>query len=74
MALGLLINGEAVLLEVSAAISIAELVAQRQLRADRVAIERNGEIVSREAWASTTLQEGDRLEIVHFVGGGVDVR
>lgn len=41
-----------------------------QLKADRVAIERNGEIVSRANWPQTQLQNGDKLEVVQFVGGG----
>jgi thiamine biosynthesis protein ThiS len=40
------------------------------MKSDRVAIELNREIVSREQWAQTPLKDGDRLEIVHFVGGG----
>jgi len=40
------------------------------MKADRVAIELNRGIVPREQWAETSLTEGDRLEIVHFVGGG----
>jgi thiamine biosynthesis protein ThiS len=35
-----------------------------------VAVEHNGEIVPRAGWAGTTLNGGDRLEVVHFVGGG----
>jgi sulfur carrier protein len=40
------------------------------LKNDRVAIEQNGEIISRSAWESVPIQAGDKLEIVHFVGGG----
>jgi thiamine biosynthesis protein ThiS len=39
-------------------------------RYDRVAVERNREIVPRDQWAGTTLQAGDNIEIVQFVGGG----
>ena len=39
-------------------------------RADRVALETNGDIIPRTAWADTLLAEGDKLEVVHFVGGG----
>jgi thiamine biosynthesis protein ThiS len=49
---------------------ISDLIAQLGLKQDRVAIEQNGEIVPRTAWQSVSLQSGDRLEIVHFVGGG----
>ena len=40
------------------------------LKGDRVAVELNGEIVPRAAWPQTRLSSGDRLEMVHFVGGG----
>src|ERR1700755_2205676 len=55
--------------EVSAA-TVAELVEQLGLKGDRVAIELNRDIVSRAKWAETLLHEGDKLEMVHFVGGG----
>jgi thiamine biosynthesis protein ThiS len=41
-----------------------------ELRGDRIAVEHNGEIVPRTAWNQTQVRSGDRLEIVHFVGGG----
>jgi thiamine biosynthesis protein ThiS len=40
------------------------------LKADRVAVELNREIAARGSWDSTQLKDGDRLEIVQFVGGG----
>ena len=52
--------------------SVAELVAHLGMKADRVAIELNREIVPRDRWASTSLRDGDKLEIVHFVGGGTN--
>ena len=51
--------------------TLAELVEQLALKGDRVAVEQNREIVPRERWAETPLKDGDRLEIVHFVGGGL---
>jgi len=41
------------------------------MKGDRVAVEVNRKIISRTQWAETWLTEGDELEIVHFVGGGV---
>lgn len=41
-----------------------------EMKADRVAIEHNGEIVPRTTWQQVLLQNGDKLEIVQFVGGG----
>jgi sulfur carrier protein len=49
---------------------IRDLIAELGLKGDRLAIEQNGNIVPRSEWGSTALAEGDRLEIVHFVGGG----
>ncbi len=47
------------------------LISELGLKGDRVAVEHNGSIVPRGEWETTSLSEGDRLEIVHFVGGGV---
>jgi len=63
------INGEA--REFSSPLSLASLLEQMGLKADRVAVELNRNIVPRDQWAATGLNEGDQLEIVHFVGGGV---
>ena len=53
-----------------APLSLQDLLQQLGIKPDRVAVELNHNIVSREQWDKTTLSEGDRLEIVHFVGGG----
>ncbi|MDR3320084.1 MAG: sulfur carrier protein ThiS [Desulfovibrio sp.] len=50
--------------------SVADLLATRGNDENRVVVERNGDIVPRGNFAATSLQEGDTLEIVHFVGGG----
>jgi len=52
------------------AASLEQLIGELGLKGDRVAVEHNGEIVPRAGWAGTTLNGGDRLEVVHFVGGG----
>lgn len=49
---------------------IAALVAALGLDARKVAVEKNLEIVPRSAYAATALADGDRIEIVHFIGGG----
>jgi sulfur carrier protein len=54
-----------------APLTLAALVEILGMKADRVAVERNLSIVPRDSWASTPLNDGDRLEIVHFVGGGL---
>ncbi len=50
--------------------TLAALVEIMGMKSDRVAIELNLEIASRDRWPQTQLKDGDRLEIVHFVGGG----
>ena len=42
----------------------------QEYRTDRIAIELNGDIVSRKDYDKVTLKDGDSMEIVHFVGGG----
>jgi len=54
----------------SQAPSLDQLVAELGLKGDRVAVEHNGAIVPRASWSETLLNAGDRLEVVHFVGGG----
>ena len=51
--------------------NLADLVKELGMKTDRVAVERNGEISPRSSWLETSLVEGDRIEIVHFVGGGL---
>jgi sulfur carrier protein len=53
------------------ALSLAQLIEQLGMKGDRVAVELNREIVSRTQWPGRALHDGDQLEIVHFVGGGV---
>lgn len=51
---------------------LENLIHELGLKSDRVAVELNGEIVPRSTWAEAPVSEGDRLELVHFVGGGID--
>ena len=62
------VNGE--VKELSGPTSLAELINQLDLPAARVAVELNRNVVRRSEWSATRLHNGDRLEIVHFVGGG----
>ena len=62
------LNGEAQ--ELSSPISLAELITQLDLPAARIAVERNLAVVRRNDWSTTVLEDEDRIEIVHFVGGG----
>ena len=54
----------------SSAATIADLVRELELAPTKVAVERNGAIVPRSTLEDAPLAEGDKLEIVHFVGGG----
>jgi len=54
--------------------TLAALVEALEMKSDRVAVELNRDIVPRDRWTETRLNQGDRLEVVHFVGGGFDSR
>ena len=65
------INGQARRFpELAGQATLDKLIALLANQGDRVAVEQNGEIVPRASWPGSSVQEGDRLEIVHFVGGG----
>jgi sulfur carrier protein len=70
-ALTIQLNGQPrTLTELTSPVDLASVITTLGLKADRVAVEHNGEIVSRSKWAEASVNDGDRLEIVHFVGGG----
>ena len=62
------LNGEKFTLETGS--NIVNLIDKLDLNADKLAIERNLEIVPKSKFAMTIIEEGDKLEIVHFIGGG----
>lgn len=66
--MNLTVNGETRAFESVA--DVAALVSALGLDARKVAVERNLEIVPRSAYGRTALADGDRIEIVHFIGGG----
>ena len=66
--LAIKINGES--RRVRAGASIAEMLGELGLNAERVAVERNLEIVPRSTLGAVQVEDGDAFEIVHFVGGG----
>lgn len=66
--ISIMLNGDARC--VAQGLSIADLVRSLDLEPEKVAVERNREIVPRSTLADVALNEGDELEIVHFVGGG----
>jgi sulfur carrier protein len=54
-----------------ASFRLSALIEKLGMKADRVAVELNRDIAPRDRWSEITLKDGDQLEIVHFVGGGV---
>ena len=62
------LNGEPY--ELADGASVADLIERLELAGRRVAVERNLDIVPRSQYASTVLNEGDQLEVVHAIGGG----
>lgn len=56
--------------EISVQMTLLELLQQEGFQAERIAVERNGEIVPRASYGTTWIGDGDQLEVVSFVGGG----
>ena len=71
-ALRLLVNGLPRTLDgLDSPAPLTSVLERLELRPDRIAVELNGEIAPRTKWAELTVAEGNRIEIVHFVGGGL---
>jgi sulfur carrier protein len=71
MALSLILNGQQrEFAALTSGTALSGLIAELQLKGDRIAVELNGELVERARWPEVLLSAGDRLEVVHFVGGG----
>lgn len=62
------VNGETIILLEKT--SLIELLQRNGYATDKIAVELNGEIIPRSRYASVTLTDADKLEIVSFVGGG----
>ena len=62
------VNGEP--REIEENLSLPELITSLTLKPEQIAIELNQKVVRRSEWPGTVLRNGDKLEIVHFVGGG----
>lgn len=62
------LNGKA--RAVDTGLSVAGLLGELELEPGMVVVERNREILARDAIATTPVEDGDRIELVHFVGGG----
>jgi len=64
----IIVNGEA--REITPGLTLSALLVEMQLTGRRIAVERNGDIAPRSSHDQCLLQPGDRLEIVHAIGGG----
>lgn len=62
------LNGEP--RDIPAESRLDDLLTVLALPSQRIAVELNGEVVTRPKWSETPVNEGDRIEVVHFVGGG----
>lgn len=62
------LNGE--VRELSDSSSLGDLIKELGLQPERIAIELNHEVIRKPDWDTTVLKENDRIEVVHFVGGG----
>lgn len=66
--INIFINGE--FKEVPAEVSLPRLLELFSLPSQRIAIELNHEVVRKKDWANIVVKDADRIEVVHFVGGG----
>lgn len=64
----IILNGE--MKEVEANISLLNLLSQLNLAADKIAVEINKNVVRKKNWAEIFIKKADKIEIIHFVGGG----
>lgn len=67
-AINILLNGES--REVPAEVGLDKMLELFSLPERRVAVELNGSVVRRDDWPKTIVHDNDRIEVVHFVGGG----
>ena len=65
--INIILNGEK---ETTEPLTIYELILEKKLKPDIVAVEYNTDILKREEWKKTMLKDNDKIEIIHFVGGG----
>ena len=66
--MNIFINGETK--EILTELNLNELLKHFSLPNERVAIELNKEVVRKKDWENIKISDGDRLEVIHFVGGG----
>ena len=66
--MNIVLNGEEI--NIADNLNVMGLIELYELSASKVAVERNLEIVPKSAYVTTMLKENDKIEIVHFIGGG----
>lgn len=72
MSLTLILNGQPRVFDaLEESSTLEDLIKELGLKGDRIAVEHNGEIAPRPNWSDQKLVNNDRLEVVHFVGGGL---
>lgn len=64
----ILINGEKK--HLTSELNLVELLKYFELPSERVAVELNKEVVRKKNWENIKISDGDKLEVIHFVGGG----
>ena len=62
------VNGKQI--QLTSAMSVADYLEQNNYQINRIAVEMNEEILPKYSYSETMLKDGDRLEVVTFVGGG----
>lgn len=60
--------------EIADNLDLSQLIASLNLKPEQIAVELNQTVVRRVQWQATILREDDKVEIVHFVGGGCEAR
>jgi len=71
MGLVLIVNGQnRAFSELGSPTNLLEVLGKMDMKSDRIAVELNGAIAPRASWSTISIRSGDRLEVVHFVGGG----
>lgn len=74
MSLTVIFNGQSRTFDaLPATTTLDQLLLELSLKADRIAVEHNGEIAPRASWSNTQVNPGDKLEVIHFVGGGATI-
>lgn len=72
MAIRVKLNGEEE--ELPGEMTVAELLKERRVRQEYVTVEINEEIIEKDKYSTTALNEGDEVEFIYYMGGGKESR